>query len=229
MAKKKRIKRFVLEYRSDGTRETVIWGPENLVDEMLLVDDINMDTIRPGIVVHKREQGSFYRDYHEAIRDMEKNIWIYVTFQKYLSFYYIPLSKGENPVVRENDAPLEFLEIMKEQHNVVYNFIADKVEYYIQNEKELPISVFSDFFYNDNVTDIFFDKKYGSISYHGKETLKDIAGQMARANYDRVANKHTLERTVERLEQEAKMLVSAIKELAEDLEEFKEENDEHKE
>ena len=229
MAKKKRVKRYVLEYRCDGRMETIIYGPEHLVDEMLLVDDINMDTICPGIVVHKREQGSFYRDYHEAIRDMEEDIWIYVTFQKYLSLYYIPLSRGENPVVRENDDPLEFLEIMKEQHNVVYNYIADKVEYYIQNEKELPVSVFIDFFYNDGVTDIFFDEKYGSINYHGKGTLKDIAVQMARANYDRVDNKHTLERTVERLEQEAKMLVSAIKELSEDIEEFKEENDEYKE
>lgn len=229
MAKKKRLKKFVLEYRSNGERETVVWGPETLVDEMLLVDDINMDTIRPGIVVHKREPGSFYRDYHEAIQDMEDNLWIYVTFQKYLTMYYIPLSRGENPAVKEHDQPLEFLEIMKEQHNLVYQYIADKVEYYIQNGKELPVSVFIDFFYNDNVTDIFFDKKYGSISYHGKETLKDIAGQLSRANYDRVANKHTLERTVERLEQEAKMLVSAIKELAEDLEEFKEDEDDYKE
>lgn len=229
MARKKKIKKYVLEYRSDGTREMVLWGPENLVDEMLLVDDINLETICLGVVVHRREPGSFYHDYNEALRDMERHAWIYTRFQEYLSKYYIPLSRGEAPCVSPNDDPLEFLDVMMDQHNLVYSFLGHKIQYYIQQEKEIPESVFIDFFYNDRVTDIFFDKMYGSIDYRGHEMHQDVAGQLTRSNYDRITKKHTLERTVERLEIKAKKLVEAIRELSEGLEDYKEDEDDYEE
>lgn len=197
---------FVFKYvPSDDNREIVIWGEDEKVNALARKKNITVDDISGNVYVVIREKGSFAKDYNEVLTDMHTEHRFYRMFKKYLSEYYIPLSKDGRTDGSNMDVPFEFLQVLIESDNVIYSYIGCKIDYYIKIHKEIPIDILIGFFFYDGSNSIFeFD--YYVKNIRPDETLEEYTQRLASENLDRILRYGNDEENCDRLERLTNML-----------------------
>lgn len=191
---KKVGKAFSFEYILKGNRETVLWGPKKSILELVKKEDVGIDDLSDYVTISKREKGSFEKDYNELLNDISSKNIFYKKLNRYITKYYIPLSRGEKIRGDYNDDPFEFLEYVKHSSNIIYSYIGHKIDYYIRNEYELPVSVLDEFIYGEGLHEICLNSSEGEEIFKKNITLEEASIGIAKARCKNIQKKNEVYR-----------------------------------